>query len=125
VGDEDDLRAAVARQRVMSQDAWAMLQAHGVTEDTDLSLELLYFAGDESKAEVPARHLKRERDYEVRVEPAAGSVGLFKRKKWVVTGTTRETKISLEILNDWITWMVVAGFKAGCEFDRWGTRAPR
>ena len=36
-------------------------------------------------------------------------------------GTTQKTKITLEILNQWVTWMVAAGVDHGCLFDGWGT----
>jgi hypothetical protein len=125
MSEEGELRAAVARQRVMSQDTWWTLQKHGVTENTRLRLDFLYFADNESKAQALVQHLNSETDYHVSVEPAARPVGLFfKRGRWVVRGTTKETAVSLEILIDWVTWMVVAGFKAGCEFDGWGARAP-
>jgi hypothetical protein len=58
----------------------------------------------------------------VRVRPSGS--GLLRRKGWTVTGSTRETKVSHDILDQWVTWMVAAGFETGCEFDGWGAPAP-
>jgi hypothetical protein len=41
-----------------------------------------------------------------------------------VNGTTRNTQVSLAILDQWVEWMVAAGEQiAGCEFDGWGAQA--
>ena len=36
-------------------------------------------------------------------------------------GNTQLTKISPDILGEWIDWMVTAGLERDCEFDGWGT----
>ena len=40
---------------------------------------------------------------------------------WVVSGRTQKTAVSKEILDQWVEWMVAAGFDHQCEFDGWGT----
>jgi hypothetical protein len=47
----------------------------------------------------------------------------MRKKRWVVTGTTQPTKVSLDILNDWVESMVAAGFDRDCAFDGWGAGA--
>ena len=49
------------------------------------------------------------------------SSGLL-RKEWTVQGSTQPTTISPEILDQWVDWMVSAGFERGCEFDGWGAQ---
>jgi hypothetical protein len=53
------------------------------------------------------------------------TIGLLAKPSWTVEGKTQPTAASLEILNDWVTWMVGAGAEHGaCEFDGWGTQPP-
>ena len=55
---------------------------------------------------------------------AALQTGGLCPQDWEVTGTTQPTKVSLEILDEWVAWMVAAGFEhGGCRFDGWGTLA--
>jgi hypothetical protein len=76
-----------------------------------------------SRPESPPAPLERHlpgsvgTDYDVRI----GSSGSFFRRRWRVESTTQETKISQEILDQWVTWMVAAGGECGCDFDGWGT----
>ena len=54
---------------------------------------------------------------------ASSGGGLLKKKTWAVSGTTQETEVSLEILDDWVRWMVAAGeANGGCDFDGWGAQ---
>ncbi len=47
--------------------------------------------------------------------------GVLSMKAWSVSGSTQPTAVSLDILNEWIQWMVSAGAaNGGCEFDGWG-----
>ena len=104
----------------MNQGTWTELQRHGVTEDSELRLDFLYQAPGEAQAAALAALIGRETDYEVQVQSGGG--GVLKRKKWAVSGTTQSTQISPSILDQWVTWMVTAGFQEGCEFDGWGAR---
>ena len=46
-------------------------------------------------------------------------------KGYGVTGTTQPTAVDLETLNEWVTWMVLAGHENGnCKFDGWGAAVP-
>jgi hypothetical protein len=51
-----------------------------------------------------------------------GTRGSFFHRKWRVEGNTQTTAVSLEILDQWVTWMVTAGKERGCDFDGWGTQ---
>jgi len=101
----------------MNGQTWAVLQAHGATEQTELRLDFSYNASNRESANAMATFLGEETDYEIRVE----SDGSLLRRKWRVEGTTQATKISREILDEWVTWMVIAGKDKGCDFDGWGT----
>ncbi len=60
----DDL---IAHQRVNSH-AWALLQGHGVTEETELRLDFAYDAPDAETGERFAAFLRAETDYDVCVD---------------------------------------------------------
>ena len=107
----------LARQLVMNRQTWAALQGHGATEQTELRLDFSYNASTRESADALCAFLREETDYDVRVE----SEGSLLRRKWRVEGTTQATTISPEILDEWVTWMVIAGKEKACDFDGWGT----
>jgi hypothetical protein len=97
----------------MNPETWGALREHGVTEQTELRLDFFYMAPDRESAETLARFLRDETDYEVE----ANAEG--------VAGSTQTTTVSAEVLDDWVTWMVLAGHEHGrCEFDGWGAEVP-
>jgi hypothetical protein len=114
------MRRALAKQLAMNQGTWTALQSHGMTEDSELRLDFFFQAPGEKQAAALAALIDRETDYEVQVQSSGG--GVLKRKKWAVSGTTQSTQISPSILDQWVTWMVTAGFQEGCEFDGWGAK---
>ena len=111
-----DPEATLRQQLAMNRETWKKLQEHGVDETTELRLDFFYDGPGEAEANELAAFLRAETDYEVAVDPEEG---------WAVNGTTRATTISLEILDDWVRWMVAAGAEhGGCEFDGWGAQVP-
>ena len=113
---DDRYRQLLAKQLVMNKDTWAALQAHGVTESTKLCLDFAFVAPSRAKAEALQAVLVDETDYDVQVQSTGG---LLKRR-WSVTGATKPTAISAQILDQWVTWMVTAGLHQDCDFDGWG-----
>ena len=108
----------LAHQLAMNQVSWQTLQEHGVTERSELELDFFYLAPGEHQARALAAFLQSETDYAVRLTSRAS--GFLKKKAWFVEGTTRPTKASQDTLDQWVTWMVGAGFEHGCAFDGWG-----
>jgi hypothetical protein len=103
----------IAQQQAMNRQTWEVLKSRGVDEATELRLDFAYTAADRDRAEVLAAFLRAETDYEVRVDDAG------------VSGSTQSTEISPSILDEWVAWMVLAGFEnGGCKFDGWGTAIP-
>jgi hypothetical protein len=116
--DDSHYETLLSRQLVMNQQTWAVLQSHSVTEQTELRLDFSYNAPNRESAEILRAFLVEETDYEVRVE----SEGSLLHTNWRVEGSTQATNVSQEILDEWVTWMVIAGKeKGGCDFDGWGT----
>jgi hypothetical protein len=107
----------LADQLAMNRQTWSVLQSHGVTEKSQLRLDFCYIAPGRDAARALAALIQEQTDYDVRVE----SDGSILRRKWRVEGTTQETTVSLEILDEWVTWMVAAGKDHACDFDGWGT----
>jgi len=107
----------LATQLAMNRQTWAVLQQHGVTEQSRLRLDFSYNAPNRKAADAMAALIQEQTDYDVRVE----SSGSFLRREWRVEGATQKTAISPEILDQWVTWMVTAGKERACDFDGWGT----
>lgn len=111
-------RAALSKQLAMNESTWVRLQGLGVDESTQLELDFFYVAASEADAKALGRMLESETDYEVVVGQ------LEDGESWGVQGATQPTEVSLEVLNQWVDWMITAGLHNGCEFDGWGTEAP-
>ena len=110
----------LAAQLAMNEQTWQALQAHGAGGDSELRLDFFYDAPNHAQADALAAFIQRETDYDVSVNSSGG--GLLRKKDLAVTGTTQPTRVSQDILDQWVTWMVAAGFEYGCEFDGWGAQ---
>lgn len=111
------------QQLAMNPKTWAALQDIGVDESSEVKLEFFYVAPGQAEAETLGRFLRAETDYDVDVHSMKS--GLFSKKSWSVTGWTQPTRLSLEVLDQWVEWMVTAGAEhGGCEFDGWGAEGP-
>ncbi len=108
-----DPQDVIAHQRAMNAQTWATLQEHGVTEGTDLRLDFTFQAPNKHAAEELAAYLRQETDYDVSASKNA------------VTGSTQPTTVSPSVLDEWVGWMVAAGYEKGrCRFDGWGAAVP-
>ncbi len=125
MGDERSRRFAelLSLQLNMNKQTLAALREHGVDENTLLRLDFSYEAPTERAGEELAAFLRDETDYEV--ETISMKRGLLKKRAWTVQGSTQQTAIDDQTLDEWVTWMVVAGSEHGdCEFDGWGAQVP-
>jgi hypothetical protein len=100
---------------------WARFQEHGL-DAIELRLGFIYMAPGEGEAQQLAGFLREETDYDVEVRSQR------KRKlakpEWLVVGATQPTPVSLDLLNEWVEWMVAAGAAEGpCAFDGWAAQA--
>jgi|SRR5687767_3008037 len=116
---DDRYRRLLARQLAMNEKTWAVLEARGVNETTELRLDFFYFAPDLVSAEALKAVLDEQTDYDVSIEPnSTPGVAPFS-----VVGSTQSTTVSAAILDQWVDWMVTAGLHQNCEFDGWGAEA--
>ncbi len=113
----------IVQQQDMSVGTLAQLRARGVIENsTLLRLDFHYMAPGRAQADDLAEFLRTSTDYDVHVArtPHGGI-----RRGWTVNGTTQDTEVSGDIIDQWIRWMVMAGAQHGeCRFDGWGALAP-
>jgi hypothetical protein len=117
----DWAETVLARQLAMNAPTWAALQEHGADAASVLTLEYFYRPSGQAEAEQLAAFLRTDTDYDVDV--VSQNRGLF-GNGFSVLGKTQPAGVSLEILNDWVRWMVIAGVENGpCEFDGWGAQA--
>lgn len=112
----------IIAQQDMNKTTLAKLREHGLSAESTVRLDFSYDApGSEQADRLPA-FIRAETDYTVAVgrTPRRG----LRSGAWHVTGTTSDTAISLDTLDDWVRWMVTAGAVHGqCRFDGWGTEA--
>jgi hypothetical protein len=113
---DDHYEKILSAQLAMNRQTWVALQNHGVTEQSELRLDFSYNASNRKSADSLRTLLKDQTDYDVRIE----ATGSFLRRRWLVEGTTQNTTVSPQILDQWVTWMVVAGKENSCDFDGWG-----
>jgi hypothetical protein len=100
-----------------NRDAWAKLREHDIADDSKLRLGFVYLAPAEPQARELAAFLQAETDYDVRARTRPEDAA------WVVVGTTQPTPVSLELLDEWVTWMIAVGAAEGpCAFDRWAAQ---
>jgi hypothetical protein len=100
---------------------WARFQEHGMDE-MELRLGFIYLAPGEDEAQQLAGFLREQTDYEVDVR--AQRKHRRAKPEWLVVGATQPTPVSLELLNEWVEWMVAAGAVEGpCAFDGWAAQA--
>jgi hypothetical protein len=119
---EPDFEALVRGQLAMNAQTWKLLLERGVTTQTNLKLDFFFNAPNRKAAESLISLMNDETDYELSQPRSAGPVW---RREWSVSGSTQATKVSLDILNQWVIWMIMVGKRsAGCVFDGWGTEVP-
>lgn len=117
-----DADAVLGQQLAMNRATWSALVERGVGPETMLVLEFAFRAPGEQEARSLVVLLQSETDYEVAA--LSSKTRVLSRRSWEVTGKTRPTAVSLEVLDQWVGWMVAAGSSNSCEFDGWGTAVP-
>jgi hypothetical protein len=115
--EQQKYRQNLARQLAWTKETWSRLVDHGLTPSTEVELDFTFATSDRQKATDLAEYLREETDYEVGTVSSGG----FLSKTWFVKGKTQPTRISLEVLEQWVAWMVAAGQDHDCMFDGWGT----
>jgi len=114
-------QALLDNQLEMNPQTWAALQGRGVDENTLLIIDFAFTAKGKAEAEALVSFLREKTTFSA---IARAERGTSLRKRWIVRGRTQPSTSSLEMLNDWVTFMVKAGYTHACRFDGWGVEVP-
>jgi hypothetical protein len=118
---DDRFQRLLEQQLEMNPRTWAALEQRGVDARTPLVIDYAFTAPGKRQAKELVRVLL------VRTNFASELVaeGPRLRRRWRVVGHTQPATASVEMLNDWVTFMVTLGAKNGaCRFDGWGVKVP-
>ena len=109
------MQAILARQLTMTVATWSRLVSHGVTDGAPLALDFFFHSPSIDRARELQEFLQRETDYSVSITAD--------KDEWTVYGSTQPTEVSLSVLQQWVDWMVSAGYRFDAVFDGWGAEA--
>jgi hypothetical protein len=118
---EDRFHRLLEQQLEMNPRTWAALMDKGVDSTTLLVIEFSFTAPGRTAARNLLKTLRTRTNFESEV---LGEGSRLKRH-WRVVGHTQPSTASIEMLDDWVTFMVTLGAKNGkCRFDGWGVQVP-
>ena len=106
----------IERQVELSGATLDALRQAGLTAEREAQIEFFFNAPSEASAAALIAHLERNDCLDLRIEKSGG----FLSRKYSVVGKTHPTVVTVQILAQWIPWIVVQGRTHGCEFDGWG-----
>ncbi len=118
---QDPYRLLLDRQLEMNPRTWAALEQRGVTSKTLIVIDFYFTAPSKDAAKYLVRILRQRTSFACEVHPEGPRL----KRTWRVMGQTKPSTASVEMLNDWVTFMVTLGAKNGeCRFDGWGVKVP-
>jgi hypothetical protein len=118
---EDRFKRLLDQQLEMNPRTWAALNEKGVDEQTLIVIEFSFTAPDKNAARYLEKVLKARTNFVTELL----SEGTRLKRHWRLVGHTQPSTASIEMLNDWVTFMVTLGAKNGsCRFDGWGVKVP-
>jgi hypothetical protein len=121
MSEEDRFKRLLEQQLAMNPRTWAALNEKGVDEQTLIVIEFSFTAPDKNAARYLEKVLKARTNFVTELL----SEGSRLKRHWRLVGHTQPSTASIEMLNDWVTFMVTLGAKnGGCRFDGWGVKVP-
>lgn len=118
---EDRFKRLLAQQLEMNPRTWAALEEHGLDEQSLMVIEFSFTAPGKKQANELVDVLRERTTFTA----AVLRDGSMLQRHWRVIGHTLPSRVSVAMLNDWVTFMVTLGAKNGaCRFDGWGVRMP-
>jgi len=117
---EERYKRLLAQQLEMNPRTWAALKEKGVDEQTLIVIEFSFTAPARTAARTLDKVLRARTNFVTELL-AEGSRW---RRHWRLVGHTQPSTASVEMLNDWVTFMVTLGAKSDCRFDGWGVKVP-
>jgi hypothetical protein len=118
---DDRFRRLLEQQLEMNPRTWAALRDKGVDEKTLLVIEFSFTAPGRTAARNLMKVLRARTNFSAEIL----SSGSLLKRQWRIVGHTQPSTASVEMLDDWVTFMVTLGAKHGdCRFDGWGVKVP-
>lgn len=112
--EEEEMKQEFARQLTpflkQLPSTWKRLEGEGVTTETLVELDFVYSMPTEEVATQLSTMLRREFGYKTKVLDADG---------WRIEGRTGETRLTAEIVQQWLGFMVQRGVEAKGRFESW------
>jgi hypothetical protein len=109
----------IERQVELSGATLDALHQAGLTNEREVQIEFFFSAPSEASAKALVAHLAKNDCLDLKVEKSGG----FLSRRFSVAGKTHPTVVTVQVLAQWIPWIVVQGITHGCEFDGWGAEA--
>jgi hypothetical protein len=106
----------IERQLEMSGGTLDALHRAGLKHDREIQIEFFFNAPNQASADALVSHLEKNDCLDLKLEWSGG----FLSRKFSVAGKTHPTVVTVEVLAQWIPWMVIQGVTHDCEFDGWG-----
>ncbi len=113
---ESKARRIIEHQLEMSGATLDALGRAGLTDEREIQIEFFFNARSEAAARALTAHLANNDCVDLKVERSGG----FLSRTFSVSGKTHPTAVTVQILAQWIPWIVVQGAIHDCEFDGWG-----
>jgi hypothetical protein len=118
---DERFQRLLAQQLEMNPRTWSALEQRGVGARTLLVIEFSFTAPGRRAARELVKVLGERTNFSAQVV----AEGPRLRRHWRVVGHTQPSTASVEMLNDWVTFMVTLGAQHGaCRFDGWGVSVP-
>ena len=97
--DNIKLKEQIDYQIKMNKISFEKLLENGLSDTSKIIIDFFYYSKNEKSLQKLKYILYEETDYDIELHLD------IELEVWVLTGQTKPTKISLEILNQWIEWM--------------------
>ncbi len=107
-----------------NRDLWAGLQER-VGDGDELRLGFIYLAPGAEEAQSLVEFLRAQTDYDadVRSRQDGDGDGDAAETSWFVMGTTQPAPLTIDLLDEWVEWMIAAGAAEGpAAFDGWAAQ---
>ena len=117
---EDRFDKLLAQQLEMNPRTWSALEERGIGANTLLVIEYSFTAPGKRHARDLVKVLRSRTNFSTELVADGSRL----RRHWRVVGHTQPSTASIEMLNEWVTFMVNVGAKHQCRFDGWGARVP-
>jgi hypothetical protein len=118
---DDPFQRLLAQQLEMNPRTWSALEQRGINTRTLLVIEFSFTAPSRRAARELVKVLRDRTNFSAEVIAEGPRLRRHRR----VVGHTQPSTASVEMLNDWVTFMVTLGARSGaCRFDGWGVSVP-